>query len=132
MVRAIKSEKITVQPRTARRRSVSSTLARMNLLVSGTGVLLACALFAVFSVATFRATTLTSLSTNARVVGRIAADAIRGGNPNAVKELLSVFTESPIMLSAQVLTPDGRPFAQVARDPAHVFPTPPPIPADRQ
>ena len=59
-----------------RRYSIRQKLTWMNMLVSGAALLLACAVFAAFELAEFRATLVRGLSIQARIVGANSASAL--------------------------------------------------------
>ena len=54
---------------TARSYSLARKLTRMNLLVSGTALLTACAAFVAYDLATFRETLVRNLSVEAEIIG---------------------------------------------------------------
>ena len=117
----------TMNPAAAPRRAVSSTLTRMNLLVSGGALILAAALFAAFDMSTFRQTTLNNLSTQAQIIAANSVSALAFSDAKAATVTLSALSAAADILSARIYTTTGEPFADFRRDPSRAFPPLPPI-----
>lgn len=108
--------------------SIAAKLTRMNMLVCTMALLLACAGFMAYDVVSFRLSIVTNLSSQARVAGVSAISALTFDDPDTAKRVLSAFSEAPHIISAEIFTADGRPFARYQRDGTAAMPTKPPIP----
>src|SRR5712692_10341564 len=109
--------------------SISKKLTRMNMLVSGAVLLLACAAFSVYDRFTFRATTIRNLTIQAQIIGSNVVSALAFNDPRSAENTLSALQASPHIVAAEVYTPDGRPFAGYWRDGQRQIRQPPSIPA---
>ena len=96
--------------------SISRRLTWMNLLVSGTALLLACSAFIAYDMVTFRAAMYRNLSTQAQIIGSNTASALLFNDQQSAENTLSALKASPEILSACIYTADGRPFAAYSRD----------------
>ena len=96
--------------------SISAKLTWMNMLVSGTALLLACAAFVAYDLVTFRETLMRNLSTQAQIVGANSVSALLFNDPSAAEKTLSALETSPNIVSAGIYTADGQPFAAYRRD----------------
>src|SRR2546428_7556894 len=112
----------------AQRHSISRKLTWMNMLVSGAALLLACAAFIAFDMITFRQAMLRNLSTQAQIIGSNSVSALLFNDPQSAENTLLALKAAPNILSAQVYTPAGRPFATYSRDTAGQVLTLPAIP----
>ena len=99
----------------------------MNMLVSGTALLLACAAFIAFDMITFRQAMLRNLSTQAQIIGSNSVSALLFNDPQSAENTLLALKAASNILSAQVYLPDGRPFASYSRDRDRHGPVLPPI-----
>jgi signal transduction histidine kinase/CheY-like chemotaxis protein len=88
----------------------------MNMLVSGTALLLACSAFFVYDLYTFRAGVVHNLSTEAQVIGSNTISALVFNDPHAAETTLSALKGSPSIVYAAIYTPDGQPFAGYWQD----------------
>jgi signal transduction histidine kinase/DNA-binding response OmpR family regulator len=100
----------------------------MNMLVSGTALLLACTAFIAYDMVTFQANVFRNLSTQAQIIGSNTASALLFNDPQSAQNTLSALRASPEILSACIYTPDGRPFATYSRDQAGLVQALPAIP----
>ncbi len=91
--------------------SISKKLTWMNMLVSGLALLLACAAFIGYDLVSFRQATVYNLSIQAQIAGSNAVSALLFDDPNSAEKTLSALQASPNIISAGILTLDGRPFA---------------------
>jgi signal transduction histidine kinase len=106
--------------------SITKKLTLMNMLVSGSALLLACAAFIVYELATFRASMVSSLSTQAQIVGANSASTLLFNDSKSAESTLSALRTAPHILSAAIYTPAGEPFAIYSRDRGgRVLPLPP-------
>src|SRR5271154_5618735 len=109
--------------------SIARRLTRMNLLVSATALLLACAGFTAYDFISFRLNVVRTLSTQVQSVasngaaGLVAADAGRAGRA------LASFRMSRNVLAASIYDANGHPLATYLRDKAQQFPVRPEIPS---
>jgi signal transduction histidine kinase/DNA-binding response OmpR family regulator len=108
--------------------TISRRLTWMNMLVSGTALLLACTAFIAYDMVTFQANVFRNLSTQTQIIGSNTASALLFNDKQSAENTLSALRASPEILSASIYTPDGRPFATYSRDPARQVPPPPGIP----
>jgi signal transduction histidine kinase/DNA-binding response OmpR family regulator len=97
--------------------TISRRLTWMNMLVSGTALLLACTAFIAFDMVTFQANMFRNLSAQAQIIGSNTASALLFNDQQSAENTLSALRASPEILSASIYTPDGRPFARYSRDP---------------
>lgn len=109
------------------RNSITRKLTWMNLLVSGTALVIACATFLAYDLLTFRRDLVRTLSAQAQIVGLNSVSAIVFNDPASAEQTLSALRSSPNIRSATVQTPDGRTFASyIRRAPAQALsPLPP-------
>lgn len=108
-----------------RGQSISTKLTWMNLLVSGTALLLACLAFLAYDLVIFRQNSIRNLSTQARIIGANSVASLIFNDPQSAKSTLAALKDSPDILYAAILRPDGQPFALFMRDKDARF-TPPP------
>ncbi|MGH9512734.1 MAG: ATP-binding protein [Terriglobales bacterium] len=95
-------------------RSISRKLTLMNMLVSATALLLACAAFLAYDQFTFRQGLVRTLSAQAQIIGSNSVSALTFNDPQAAANTLSALKSSPRVVSAGVFTTDHHPFAQYA------------------
>jgi signal transduction histidine kinase/DNA-binding response OmpR family regulator len=100
----------------------------MNMLVSGTALLLACTAFITYDRVTFQANMFQKLSTQAQIIGSNTASALLFNDQQSAENTLSALRASPEILSASIYTPNGQPFATYSRGPAGQVPALPAIP----
>ncbi len=98
--------------------SISGKLTRMNLLVSGTALLLAYVSFLAYDLYSLRKDLIGSLETEAAIVGSNCVSALTFDDPQTAQETLSALRGSSHVLAAVILRPDGKVFAQYFRDPS--------------
>ncbi len=98
------------------RRSISTKLTLMNLLVSGAALLLACTGFFAYDQITFRQQLVRTLSAQAQIIGTNSVSALLFNDPQAGLTTLSALRSFPHIVSAGILTADRQPFAQYSRD----------------
>ena len=98
--------------------TISRRLTWMNMLVSGTALLLACAAFIAYDMATFQANIFRNLSTQAQIIGANSASALLFNDQRSAENTLLALNASPEILSASIYTPEGRLFAAYSRDQA--------------
>src|SRR5258708_1982022 len=108
--------------------SISGKLTRMNMLVSGAALLLACVAFVAYDVLTFRQAIAHNLSIEAQITGSNSVSALLFNDPREVERTLSALKVAPNIVSAHIYTPGGQPFAGYWRDGDGQAPAPPAIP----
>jgi len=113
----------------AKEHSISRNLTWMNMLVSGSALLLACTAFIAYDMVTFRESMVRNLSTQAQIIGSNTVSAMLFDDASSAKNTLSALNAANNILSAGIYTPDGRLFASYSRDPGGEIPTHPPIPS---
>lgn len=96
--------------------SISARLTRMNLLVSGVALLLAYISFLAYDLYTLRENLISSLDTEASIVGSNSVTALVFDDAQAANNTLSGLRGSPHILSAAIFGPDDKPFALYSRD----------------
>ncbi len=105
--------------------SIARRLTWMNMLVSATALVLACAAFIGYDMVTFRQTMVRNLSTQAQIIGSNSASALLFNDPQAAETTLSALKAAPDILSAVIYMPDGQPLATYSRDRNSTVPAPP-------
>ena len=112
-----------------RTNSITRKLARMNLLVSGAALLLACAGFFTYDLYTFRAEVVRTLDVQAQIIGSNSVSALVFDDPHAAETTLSALQGAPHVVSAEIHKPDGSIFAIYRRNGSVVpfFLTPIPV-----
>lgn len=99
-------------------RSISGKITRMNLMVSGMALLLAYMSFLFYDLYALHQNLISSLETEAAIVGENSVTSLVFDDPQAAESTLSALRRSPHVRAAAILRPDGTPFAQYARDPS--------------
>jgi signal transduction histidine kinase len=97
------------------RRSISTKLTMMNLLVSGSALLLACLGFFAYDQITFREGLVRTLSAQAQIIGSNSVSALLFSDPQAAANTLSALKNSPHIASAGILMADQRSFVQYSK-----------------
>src|ERR1700676_304473 len=96
--------------------SIAKRLTRMNILVSGAGLLIACAAFVAYDLVNFRETMVHNLSIQAQIAGSNSVSALLFDDPQTAEGTLSALKAAPNVVSAGIYTPEGRAFATYQRD----------------
>jgi signal transduction histidine kinase len=109
--------------------SIAKKLTRMNMLVSGAALLLACLAFVAYDVLAFRQAMVHNLSIQAQIAGSNSVSALLFNDPREAEKTLSALKAAPNIVSAHIYTSEGRPFATYSRDHAGQAPVLPTIPA---
>jgi signal transduction histidine kinase len=108
--------------------SIAKKLRWMNILVSGAALLLACTSFIAYDRVSFRQSTVYNLSIQAQIAGSNTVSALLFDDSVSAENTLSALQASPNIISAGILTLDGRPFAAYSRNRDTRVPALPPIP----
>jgi PAS domain S-box-containing protein len=108
--------------------SIAGRLTRMNILVSGAALSLACAAFIAYDVISFRRGMVENLSMQAQIAGYNSITALLFNDPGSAEITLSGLRPVPNVASAFIYTIDGRPFAAFRRNGASQVPVAPSIP----
>src|ERR1700716_274991 len=111
--------------------SIAKRLTRMNILVSGVGLLISCAAFVAYDLMSFREAMVHNLSIQAQIAGSNSVSALLFDDPQAAENTLSALKAAPNIVSAGINFTDGRPFATYRRDGAAQSLTLPPIPTSQ-
>jgi signal transduction histidine kinase len=106
----------------SRNYSISKKILWTTMLVSGTALLFACAAFIGYDLVTFRQATVYDLSIQAQIAGASSVSALLFDDQKSAERTLSALRASPNVISAGILTLDGRPFAAYSRDTATKLP----------
>src|SRR5580700_1197446 len=87
--------------------SITTKLTRMNMLVSGAALLLACAAFITYDLVSFREGMVHNLSIQAQVAGSNSVSAPLFSDPHSAESTLSALKVAPNIVSAGIYTLDG-------------------------
>lgn len=98
------------------RDSISKKLTALNMLVSGTAVLLACAAFFAYDADSFRRTMLNDLAIQAQIIGSNAVSPLIFDDPESAEKTVSALRASPDIVYAGIYQRDGQFFAGYWRD----------------
>src|SRR6266849_1920730 len=109
--------------------SITKRLTRMNVLVSGAALLMACAAFVTYDWITSREAMVHNLSIQAQIAGSNSVSALLFNDPQTAENTLSALKAAPNIVSAGIYTLDGRPFATYWRDARSQILAVPPIPS---
>ena len=96
--------------------SIAGKLTRMNLLMSGTALLLACVSFLGYDLYTYRQNLIQSLSMEAQIVGSISIPALDQHDHQAAEGALNGLHNATRILSATIFDGNGNRFAEYMRD----------------
>jgi signal transduction histidine kinase/DNA-binding response OmpR family regulator len=96
--------------------SIAKRLTRMNILVSGAGLLISCAAFVTYDLVNFREMMVHNLSIQAQIAGSNSVSALLFDDPETAESTLSALKAAPNIVSAGIYTPEGRPFAMYRRN----------------
>jgi signal transduction histidine kinase len=96
--------------------SITKKLTRMNMLVSGAALCIACAAFVAYDLVSFRQAMVYNLSIQAQMAGSNSVSPLLFNDPQAAESTLSALKAAPNVISAGIYTLDGRPFATYSRD----------------
>jgi signal transduction histidine kinase len=91
-------------------------LARLNMLVCGTALLVACASFVTYDVYSFRDFQIRNLTIQAQIIGFNSTSALTFNDPQSAQSTLSAMSVSPNIVSAGINSADGRSFARYQRN----------------
>ena len=109
--------------------TITKRLTRMNALVSGAALLIACAAFFTYDLINFREVMVHNLSIQAQIAGSNSVSALLFNDPQTAENTLSALKAAPNIVSAGIYTLDGRPFATYWRDARSQILAVPPIPS---
>lgn len=112
-----------------REQSITRRLTRMNLLVSGTALLLACAAFSTYDWVTYRANTVRARAGQALMISINSVSALEFNDTLAAQKTLSALRATPSLLFAGIYKNDGTPFVVYRRDGSEKIPPAPTLPA---
>lgn len=109
--------------------SISARLKLMNIFVSGIALLLAFASFLAYDISAFKADLVHTLDVESQIIGANTASALMFGDVETANSTLAGLRGSPEVVSAVLLGPDGKRFAEYSRDDGKHPATVPPLPA---
>src|SRR5256714_3168934 len=109
--------------------SIAAKLTAMNMLVSGTALVIACLAFIAYDVFSFRQSMIHNLSIQAQMAGSNSISPLLFNDTKAAENTLSALKAARSIVSAGIYTPDGSPFATYWRDGRDRNLQPPQIPA---
>lgn len=96
--------------------SIATKLTRMNMLISSSVLIFACAGFMTYDLISFRNVLVRNLSVDAQVTGSNSVSALMFDDPSAAERTLSAFRLAPNIVSVGVFGLDGKAFATYRRD----------------
>lgn len=96
--------------------SITKKLTRMNMLVSGAALLIACMAFVAYDLVTFRQVMVHNLSIQAQMAASNSVSPLLFNDPQAAENTLSALKAASNVVSAGIYALDGRPFATYWRD----------------
>jgi methyl-accepting chemotaxis protein len=96
--------------------SISRKLTRLNMLVAGLALILACSSFVGFDIWTFRQGSIRNLTIQARFVATNTLAAIEANDSPRIASVLTSLQEVPNIMSATIYSPDGRIVSVYHRD----------------
>ena len=103
----------------------------MNMLASGSALLLACLSFLAYDQVTFRQGLLRTLSAQAQIVASNSVSALLFNDPQAASSTLAALNSSPNIAAAAILTAERQPFATYDRDHGNIIPNAPSLRDDQ-
>ncbi len=92
-------------------RSIAGKLTRVNLVVTGTALLLAYVAFLAYDLYTLREDLIHSLTTEAGIVSANSVTPLLFDDPQAAESTLAALRLSPHIRWAEIVSADGKPFA---------------------
>lgn len=98
-----------------RANSLSAKLTWLNLLVTGTALLLACLSFLAYDYYSYRENLIQNLFAEAQIAGMNSITALMFDDPPAAVTTLTALRGSPDVVYAAILAEDGHVFAEYAR-----------------
>jgi len=102
--------------RTPRPRPLAARLTRMNLLVSGSVLVIAALAFFTYDLLSFRRDLIRNLDAEAQIIGENTVSALLFNDPQSAAATLKGLEGAPDVLSATLVTPDGNVFARYGSD----------------
>lgn len=96
-------------------KSISAKITWMNLLVSGTALLLAVMTFFAYDQVTFREALVHALSAQAQIIASNSVSALLFNDPQTAENTLAALKSSPNIESAGIFRPNRTPFAEYVR-----------------
>src|SRR5216683_2469131 len=100
----------------------------MNMLVSGTALILACVSFIAYDVFAIRRSMVENISIQAQIAGVNSISALLFNDPDSANKTLASLSPVPDIVSAAIYSADGKAFALFQRGPASQIPIMPVIP----
>jgi signal transduction histidine kinase len=97
-------------------RSIAGKLTRLNLMVTGTALLLAYVAFLAYDLYTLREDLINSLTTEAGIVGANTVTPLLFDDQQAAESTLSALKHSPHIRWAEIVSADGKQFAVYKQD----------------
>lgn len=97
-------------------RSISGKLTRINLLMSGTALVLAYVSFLAYNLYTLRGNLIKTVTAEAGIVGENSVTALLFDDQQAARATLSALQSSPQIQWAAIVRPDGTVFARYVRN----------------
>src|ERR1700730_8818601 len=96
--------------------SIPKKLTLMNMMVSGSALLLTSVSFFTYDLYNFRRSMVRNLGTQAEIIGSNSVSALLFDDSRSAENTLSALRAAPHVMSAEVYTPDGRAFAGYRRE----------------
>ena len=104
--------------------SIAGKLARLNALVSGTALVLACTGFFLYDFYNVRSELIGNLGIQAQIIGSNSISALVFDDPSAAEKTLSALQAAPHTALVQIRVPDGSAFASYDPGRQDVWPGP--------
>src|SRR5713101_4914374 len=111
--------------------SITKKLTRMNMLVSGAALFVACATFVAYDLISLRQAMVYNLSIQPQMAGSNSVSPLLFNDPQAAENTLSALKAAPNVVVAGIYALDGHPFAAYWRDGNGQTLTLPKIPANQ-
>ncbi len=113
-------------------RSLSGRLTRLNVLVTATGLLLACAGFLAYDFVTIRQALVENLAVQARVLGSNSVAALTFNDRESAEKTLAALRAAPNVVASGLYAPDATLFAAYRRAPSDPVPAQVELPAGEE
>src|SRR5580692_4199941 len=110
--------------------SIRQKLTGIVLLTCGAAILLACTVFAVYDLTTFRTSLARELATVAEITGSNTTAALAISDARSARETLGSLSALPHIVEACIYTRDGKVFAKYVRRGSNPGLTPPEVQPD--
>jgi len=111
--------------------SIAGKLIRMNVIVAAVALIFACVSFLFYDAYSFRQNLINSLATESEIIGSNSVSALAFDDAESARATLGALRNSPVIVSALIVTSSGGPFASYLRDGNSPEIVPAPLPEGR-